>query len=94
MRRRSALGLAWLWLTGDTAQRERLDWFARSRGALDPLLRGDDVVALGVERGPRVAEALAALRDARADGAVDNREAEVEFVRAWVRRGPPAREEG
>lgn len=94
LRRRSPLGLTWLWLTGDAGQRERLDWFARNRAALEPVLRGDDVIALGVERGPHVAEALAALRDARADGAVDTREAEVEFVRAWVRRGPPAREEG
>jgi tRNA nucleotidyltransferase (CCA-adding enzyme) len=94
LRRRSPLALAWLWLTGDVAVRARLDWFVEHARALAPVLRGDDVIALGVPRGPRVAAVLAALRDARADGALADREAEVEFVRAWVRHGPPAREEG
>ena len=94
LRRRPPVALAWLWLTGDAAQRARLDWFAGGQSTLEPALRGDDVIALGVPRGPQVATVLAALRDARADGVFAEREAEVEFVRAWVRRGPPAREEG
>jgi tRNA nucleotidyltransferase (CCA-adding enzyme) len=93
LRGRSPLALAWLWLTGDAALRARLDWFVAHAPALAPRLRGDDVIALGVPRGPRVAAVLAALRDARADGALTDREAEIEFVRAWVRHGPSAREE-
>lgn len=93
LRRQPAVALAWLWLTGDAAQRARLDWFVARAAEREPVLRGDDVIALGVPRGPQVAAALEALRDARADGALADREAEVEFVRAWLRRGPPAREE-
>ncbi|MBM4442280.1 MAG: hypothetical protein FJ027_17825, partial [Candidatus Rokubacteria bacterium] len=50
-------------------------------------LRGDDVIALGVPPGPRVAAALEALRDARLDGEVSERSEEEAFVRAWARAG-------
>ena len=57
------------------------------RGYLDelrhvrPLLGGNDLLALGVERGPAVGELLRALRRARLDGEVRSREDEVAFVR-------------
>jgi tRNA nucleotidyltransferase (CCA-adding enzyme) len=48
-------------------------------------LRGDEVIALGVHRGPRVGEMLGALRDARLDGVVRSKRDEEEFVRAHAK---------
>jgi tRNA nucleotidyltransferase (CCA-adding enzyme) len=78
--------LAWLWLTGDRDVRAIVDWFA----GLDPRiasLSGDDVVALGVPRGPAVARVLGELRDARLDGTLTSRAREEEHVRRWILKG-------
>jgi len=78
--------LAWLWLTGARDLRAALDWFV----GLDPRvvsLSGDDVVALGVPRGPAVARVLAEVRDARLDGTLASRAMEEEHVRQWLARG-------
>lgn len=86
LRERSPVELGWLWLAGDGPTRAVLDWFA----GLDPRLvelSGDDVVALGVPRGPAVARVLAELRDGRLDGRLTNRAMEVEHVRQWTTRG-------
>lgn len=48
---------------------------------LRPRLRGDDLIALGVERGPRVGELLRALTAARLDGLLLSTSAEQAFVR-------------
>jgi tRNA nucleotidyltransferase (CCA-adding enzyme) len=82
----AATELAWLWLTGDRAVRSTVDWFA----SLDPRvasLSGDDVVALGVPRGPVVARVLAELRDARLDGTLTSRAMEEEHVRQRIAKG-------
>ena len=86
LRGASPLELAWLWLTGDRHVREAVDWFA----GLAPRvvsLSGDDVVALGVPRGPAVARILAELRDARLDGRLASRAMEEAHVRQWITRG-------
>ena len=78
--------LAWLWLTGDREVRATVDWFA----GLDPRvvsLSGDDVVALGVPRGPAVARVLAEIRDARLDGRLASRAMEEAHVREWIAKG-------
>jgi tRNA nucleotidyltransferase (CCA-adding enzyme) len=78
--------LAWLWLTGDREVRAAVDWFV----GLDPRvvsLSGDDVVALGVPRGPAVARVLAEMRDARLDGTLASRAMEEEHVRRWIAKG-------
>jgi len=80
------LELAWLRLTGNRAVREAVDWFA----GLAPhvaSLSGDDVVALGVPRGPAVARVLAELRDGRLDGKLTSRAMEEAHVRQWIPRG-------
>ena len=51
-----------------------------------PLLDGNDLLALGVERGPGMGELLAALRRARLDGEVRSREDEVAYVREQLGR--------
>ena len=47
-----------------------------------PLLDGNDLLALGVARGPKVGELLRTLRCARLDGEVHTREDEVAYARA------------
>jgi tRNA nucleotidyltransferase (CCA-adding enzyme) len=86
LRGRAPLELAWLWLSGGDDLRAALDWFV----GIDPRLvslDGDDVVALGVPRGPAVARVLAEVRDGRLDGTLANRAMEEEHVRQWLARG-------
>ena len=45
-----------------------------------PLLNGDDLIALGIERGPKIGEILDCLRDARLDAEVKSRQDELERV--------------
>jgi hypothetical protein len=95
LRERRALELTWAWLLGDPATRERLDWYVERASHIRAELRGDDVVALGVPRGPAVARVLGRLRDARLDDLVTDRDGERALVRDWLRddSGPsPARE--
>ncbi|WP_321531083.1 CBS domain-containing protein [uncultured Desulfuromonas sp.] len=47
-----------------------------------PLLNGDDLIALGVDRGPHIGTVLGRLRDARLDGKVSSRQDEVDLVRS------------
>jgi tRNA nucleotidyltransferase (CCA-adding enzyme) len=84
------LGLAWQWLAGPAPVRDEVGWFVGQARGVHPALDGDDVVRLGVPRGPEIARALAALRDARLDGRVSGEGDEERFVRAFVER----REEG
>lgn len=61
------------------------DYLDRTR-IVRPILRGDDIVDLGVEQGPDIADVLAHLRAARLDGEVITREDEVHFVEAYLAR--------
>jgi tRNA nucleotidyltransferase (CCA-adding enzyme) len=76
--------LAWLHLTGDVVAREALgrvlERIARARSELG----GEGVIALGVARGPDVAAVLAALRNARLDGEIHDRQGEIDYVREWL----------
>jgi len=86
LRGTAPIELAWRWLTGDRDARATIDWFA----GLDPRiasLSGDDVVALGVPRGPAVARVLGELRDARLDGTLTSRAMEEAHVREWILKG-------
>ncbi|MBI2216535.1 MAG: CCA tRNA nucleotidyltransferase [Candidatus Rokubacteria bacterium] len=84
LRELSPVALGWMWLAGDAETRAAVEWWRSTGRALRPALRGDDVVALGVPPGPEVAAALRALRDARLDAALEDRDAEAEWVRRWV----------
>lgn len=92
LRERALVDLAWLWLevaapgARPSAVREIIEWFVgldRSAGALG----AEDVIALGVPRGPAVARALAELRDGRLDGLVTDRSAEEDLIRHWIAKG-------
>jgi tRNA nucleotidyltransferase (CCA-adding enzyme) len=86
LRERAPIELAWLWLSGAGDLRGTLDWFAGLDSRIVSL-SGDDVVALGVPRGPAVARVLAEVRDARLDGSVASRTMEEEHVRRWLAKG-------
>ncbi len=47
----------------------------------EPLVRGSDILALGVAPGPAVGKLLAAVQDARLEGTVSSREEALEFLR-------------
>ncbi len=86
LRARPVTALAAAWLRGGARARRRIEWFLSQGRAVRPLLAGEDVVALGVPRGPRVGQCLAALRRARLDGALVTMAQEREFVKEWLSR--------
>jgi tRNA nucleotidyltransferase (CCA-adding enzyme) len=45
-------------------------------------INGDDLVGMGMERGPEIGSALKAVKDARLDGLIKNRDEEMEFVKS------------
>ena len=90
LRERTDLELAALWLAGHGPTRSAVEWWVATARGVRPVLRGEDVVELGVRRGPAVAEVLDRLRDRRLDGEVGDRDAEIEYVRGWL----AARREG
>ena len=79
------------WLCGGRKARGRIEWFLAQGRGVRPLSSGDDVVAAGVPRGPRVAQALGLLRDLRLDGCVrtkdDERAAVADWIEAQTRKG-------
>jgi tRNA nucleotidyltransferase (CCA-adding enzyme) len=86
LRERTDLELTALWLAGEATVRSALEWWVERARGVRPVLRGEEVVELGVRRGPAVAEVLDRLRDRRLDGDGDggDREAEIEYVRHWL----------
>jgi tRNA nucleotidyltransferase (CCA-adding enzyme) len=81
------------WLRGGRRARHLIEWFLAAGRATRPALSGDEVVALGVARGPEVGVCLAALRRRRLDRQVRTLADEREFVRAWLAGRAQRREE-
>ena len=75
---------AWLHLTANAAARARLERGVAPAGDGRPELDGEAVIGLGVARGPQVARVLGALRDARLDGEIRDRQGEIDYVRTWL----------
>jgi tRNA nucleotidyltransferase (CCA-adding enzyme) len=48
---------------------------------VNPTLTGEDLLKLGVPKGPKVKEVLQKLREARLDGKIDSRKDEEDMVR-------------
>ena len=67
-------------LAASEADRARLDDYLDNLRPVRPTLNGDDLIALGVTRGPQVGRVLKSLRDARLDGLVADRRGEEAFV--------------
>jgi tRNA nucleotidyltransferase (CCA-adding enzyme) len=66
-------------IASQSVKEQCLDYLQRAR-QVRPLLRGDDIIALGVTRGPQVAETLRHLRDAKLNGKVKSRTDEKQLV--------------
>jgi tRNA nucleotidyltransferase (CCA-adding enzyme) len=66
-------------IASQSVKEQCLDYLQRAR-QVRPLLGGDDVIALGIPRGPQVAETLLRLRNAKLNGEVKSRTDEERFV--------------
>jgi tRNA nucleotidyltransferase (CCA-adding enzyme) len=77
-------------LTDDPTARDRLlDYLTRARNER-PILTADDLLALGVPRGPQLGETLRRLRNARLDGEATSREDEKRLARRLIAEGDKA----
>ena len=81
LRGRSAVELAWIWLRGDPTVRREVTRFVDHDARVEPWLRGEEIIALGIARGPEVARILESLRDGRLDGTIKDRTAAEGYVR-------------
>lgn len=84
MRGRPLASLAGAWLAGGAAARRQVEWFLVEGRTVHPLVSGDDLLALGTERGPRIRNLLDRLRDCRLDGVATTREEELALARQWI----------
>ena len=84
MRGRPLASLAGAWLAGGAAARRQVEWFLVEGRTVHPLLGGDDLLALGAPRGPRIRDLLDRLRDCRLDGVATTREEELALARQWI----------
>ena len=66
-------------VVGERVERYLSEWWS-----VAPLLRGTDLLELGVPSGPAVGEALRALRQARLDGLTRDRHDEEKLARQWA----------
>ena len=67
-----------------TRTRRRVAEYLTKLCRVKPLLRGDDLLRMGVEPGPEVGQLLARLHDAKLDGLLEGKAAERAFVRARI----------
>jgi tRNA nucleotidyltransferase (CCA-adding enzyme) len=87
----SAAELAAAWMLAGAAGRRRIQWYLVEGRAVRAALSGEDVVRLGIPRGPAVGRCLAELRARRLDGVVATAEEEEAFVHRWrvAEKGDP-----
>jgi tRNA nucleotidyltransferase (CCA-adding enzyme) len=78
------------WLRGGSRARRRIQWYLESGRAVRARLSGEDLLALGVPRGPRVGAALGMLRRRRLDGGVGSLAEERGLVKEWLTSGKEA----
>jgi tRNA nucleotidyltransferase (CCA-adding enzyme) len=69
--------------------RLRLSHYLTKTRTVEPAISGEDLIALGLEPGPRFKEILESVRDRRIDGELKTKDEEIAFVRATY--APPPR---
>ncbi len=75
------------YLSPNEIVRGRLDHFMTSLRYEKPILRGGELIELGVSQGPKVGKILRMIQDARLDGEVASREDERTLVRRLLKMG-------
>jgi tRNA nucleotidyltransferase (CCA-adding enzyme) len=85
-----AAALLGAWLRAGARGRRRIQWFLERGRAVRPRLSGEDLLALGVPRGPRVGATLDRLRRLRLDEALGSLAEERELVKEWLTSGKEA----
>ncbi|MGH7402016.1 MAG: hypothetical protein ACREKQ_06275, partial [Candidatus Rokuibacteriota bacterium] len=78
------------WLRAGARGRRRIQWYLERGRAVRPRLSGEDLLVLGVPRGPRVGLTLDRLRGLRLDGALGSVAEERELVKEWLTSGKEA----
>jgi tRNA nucleotidyltransferase (CCA-adding enzyme) len=68
---------------GSETAAEHIELYLNVLRHVNPLLKGEDLLKLGVPEGPKIKEFLKRLREARLDGKIDSRKEEEEMVRGW-----------
>jgi tRNA nucleotidyltransferase (CCA-adding enzyme) len=86
--------LALMAVVGRPELRKAIGDFLGASGRVRPLLRGDDLRALGIRPGPVYRDILNSLLYARLDGHVQSRDDELRFVRRRFARAFPAEMSG
>jgi len=69
---------------GSETAAEQIELYMNVLRHVNPMLTGEDLLKLGVPKGPRIKEFLKRLREARLDGKIDSRKEEEEMVRGWT----------
>jgi len=82
--------LALMAVVGRPELRKAIGIFLSASGRVRPMLRGDDLRALGIQPGPVYRDILNSLLYARLDGHVQSRDDELRFVRRRFARAFPA----
>ena len=82
--------LALMAVVGRPELRKAIGNFLSASGGVRPMLRGDDLRALGIQPGPVYRDILNSLLYARLDGHVQSRDDELRFVRRRFARAFPA----
>jgi poly(A) polymerase len=74
----------------DFAEERWREWTANGELNPPPLLTGDDLIQLGVPRGPQYKRLLDAVRDAQLDGDISTKEQALELVQSELNRSKQA----
>jgi tRNA nucleotidyltransferase (CCA-adding enzyme) len=81
------LGAIWaLAAASDAARDQCLDYINRARH-IRPILRGDDLIALGIPEGPTLGEMLTRLRAAKIDGKIKTKADEIQYLKSIYKAG-------
>ena len=71
---------------GSETAAEHIELYLNVLRHVNPTLSGEDLVKLGVPRGPKIKEVSQKLREARLDGKINSKKGEEEMVRGWGER--------
>jgi tRNA nucleotidyltransferase (CCA-adding enzyme) len=69
---------------GSETAAEHIELYLNVLRYVNPTLTGEDLLKLGVPKGPRIKEVLQRLREARLDGKIDSKKDEEEMVKGWM----------